>query len=80
MFDQEADECLEGVTVTATNNVTGEKLKATTDGYGDFWLKDLKNGTYTLFVEKSGYLAQKVGPVDVSKKDMNIGDIAMWKA
>ena len=29
VFDQEADECLEGVTVTATNNETGEKAKAT---------------------------------------------------
>ena len=27
VFDQEADECLEGVTVTATNNVTGEKTE-----------------------------------------------------
>jgi len=80
IFDQEADECLEDVTVTATNNQTGETLSATTDSYGDFWLRDLKNGTYTLHVQKSGYLPQKVGSVDVTNKDMNVGDIAMWKA
>jgi len=80
VFDQEADECLEGVTVTATNNETGAKLTAESDSYGDFWLRNLKNGTYTLLIERSGYLAQKVGPVDVTKKDMNIGDVAMWKA
>ena len=39
VYDQEADECLEDVKVTATNNATGDKLKATTDSYGDFWLQ-----------------------------------------
>jgi hypothetical protein len=43
-------------------------------------LKDLKNGIYTLLIEKPGYLAQKFGPVDVTKKDINVGDIAIWKA
>ena len=80
IFDQEADECLGDVKVTATNNESGDSAEATTDSYGDFWLRNLKNGTYTLLIEKSGYLAQKVGPVDVTKKDMNVGDIAMWKA
>ncbi len=80
IYDQEADECLEGCTVTATNTASGATLTVMTDSYGDFWLRDLKNGTYTLLIEKSGYLAQKVGPVDVTKKDMNVGDIAMWKA
>jgi len=35
---------------------------------------------YTLFIEKPGYLAQKLGPVDVTQKDMNVGDVALWKA
>jgi tetrathionate reductase subunit B len=78
VYDKEADECLEGVTVTATD-VTGATCSASTDSYGDFWLRDLPDGTYTLLIEKAGYLAQKVA-VDVTKKDMNVGDIAMWKA
>ncbi len=69
-----------GVTVTATNNSTGEKSVAATDSYGDFWLRDLKDGVYTLLIEKPGYLTQKFGPVDVTQKDMNVGDIAIWKA
>ena len=80
IYDKEADECLEGCKVTATSNETGAAAEATTDSYGDFWLKDLKDGTYTLLIEKSGYMAAKVGPVDITKKDMNIGDVAMWKA
>jgi hypothetical protein len=33
-----------------------------------------------LLIEKPGYLAQKLGPVDVTAIDMNVGDIAIWKA
>jgi len=80
LFDQESDKCTEGATVTATNNETGEKFQARSDSYGDFWLKGLKDGIYTLLIEKPGYLSQKFGPVDVTKKDINVGDIAIWKA
>lgn len=80
LYDKEADECTEGVTVTATNTETGEKYSAETDSYGDFWLRGLANGSYTLLFEKSGYLTQKFGPVDVTKKDINVGDIELWTA
>ena len=32
---------------------------------------------YTLLIEKPGYLPQKLGPVDVTKKDLNVGDIPL---
>jgi Fe-S-cluster-containing dehydrogenase component len=79
VFDQEADECTEGAKVTATNVATGASLTTETDGYGDFWLNDLAPGEYTLIVEKAGYLPQKMGPID-ARKDINVGDIAVWKA
>ena len=41
--------------------------RPTTDSYGDFWLKDLVAGDYTLFVEKAGYLPQKMGPIDAAR-------------
>jgi len=80
VYDSEADECTEGATVTAINRETGEKVAATTDNYGDFWLKDLPDGTYTLLIEKEGYLTQKLGPVDATLEDQNLGDIVLWKA
>jgi len=80
VFDQEVDLCAGGVTVTATNQETGERAGAVTDSYGDFWLWGLKDGVYTLLLEKPGYLTQKLGPVDVTEKDINVGDIAIWKA
>ena len=64
VFDPQADECLEGATVTAQNRETGDTLTVTTDNYGDFWLKGLADGSYTLLIEKAGYLAKKLGPVD----------------
>jgi Fe-S-cluster-containing dehydrogenase component len=80
VFDPQADECLEGVAVTATNTSTGEKLTVATDNYGDFWLKGLDDGTYTLLFEMAGYLAKKVGPVDATAADQNVGDVELWKA
>ncbi len=80
VYDSEADECTEGATVTAENVQTGEKVSAVTDHYGDFWLKDLKDGAYTLLIEKAGYLTQKLGPIDADQKDQNVGDVVMWKA
>ena len=79
LYDSEADECAEGVKVTATCTGCGDVATAETDSYGDFWLRNLKECEYTLLFEKDGYLPQKFGPVDVTEKDINIGDIALWK-
>ena len=79
VFDQEADESTQGATVTATNTQTGETVSTTTDHYGDFWLKDLLDGSYTLLIEKAGYLTQKLGPFDATQKDVNVGGIGMWR-
>ena len=59
---------------------TGEKLTVTTDNYGDFWLRDLPDGAYTLLIEKPGYLAKKLGPIDATSLDQNVGDVELWKA
>ncbi len=40
---------------------------------------NLKDGKYNLLIEKKGYLTQKFGPVDLTTKDVNMGDIALWK-
>jgi Fe-S-cluster-containing dehydrogenase component len=80
VYDPQADECLEGASVTATDNGTGEKLTVTTDNYGDFWLKGLADGSYTLLIEKAGYLPKKLGPIDATSADQNVGDVELWKA
>jgi Fe-S-cluster-containing dehydrogenase component len=79
VYDSEADQCTEGATVTATHLKTQKKTATTTDNYGDFWLKDLEDGSYTILIEKEGYLTQKLGPIDATAKDQNLGDIVLWK-
>ena len=79
VYDQVADECTEGALVTATNTGTGETTSVATDQYGDFWLKNLADGTYAVLVEKQGYLTLKLGPIDATSADQNLGDIALWK-
>ena len=79
LYDKEADECSEGVKVTAICAISGNKFTDETDSYGDFWIRGLRGGKYTLLFEKKGYLPQKFGPVDVTEKDINIGDVILWK-
>jgi Fe-S-cluster-containing dehydrogenase component len=79
VFEPEVDECTEGAKVTAMKIGNGKAYEAVTDSYGDFWLRDVEPGEYTVLVEKQGYLPQKMGPVDANK-DINVGDIAVWKA
>jgi tetrathionate reductase subunit B len=80
VYDSEADECTEGATVTATNVLTGEQMSAQSDNYGDFWLKNLEDGSYSVKIEKDGYLTLDLGPIDASRTDQNLGDIVMRKA
>ena len=46
----------------------GKVYEAVTDSYGDFWLRDVEPGEYTVLVEKEGYLPQKMGPVDATRR------------
>ena len=79
IFEPDVDECTEGARVTAQKvGGLGMVYEAVTDSYGDFWLRDVEPGAYTVLVEKDGYLPQKMGPVDATA-DINVGDIAVWK-
>ena len=80
VFEPDVDECTEDAKVTATKvGGLGTVYEAATDSYGDFWLRDVEPGEYTLLVEKDGYVPQKMGAVDAST-DVNVGDIAVWRA
>jgi tetrathionate reductase subunit B len=79
VYDKEADLCLEGATVTATDTATGATLTVSTDNYGDFWFKGLSDGTYTLTLSMQGYLPRKLGPIDARAADQNVGDVELWK-
>lgn len=80
VYDPEADRCLDGAAVSAQSPETGATFTATTDNYGDFWLKGLPDGIYVLTIEKEGYLTKKLGPIDARTVDQNVGDVELWKA
>jgi tetrathionate reductase subunit B len=77
VFDPEADECLEGATVTLTS-ASGKKSTLKTDNFGDFWFESMEPGTYSRMVEKGGYLPRKVDAVNFGK-DINVGDIELYR-
>ncbi len=79
VYDPEEDECLEGATVTLKNLKTGKKSSLKTDNFGDFWFERQEPGTYSLAVEKKGYLHRSIDSIDASK-DVNVGDIELYKA
>ena len=78
VYDPEEDECLEGATVTLKNAKGVKKATLKTDNFGDFWFERLEPGTYSLVVEKEGYLPRKVESIDASK-DVNVGDLELYK-
>ncbi len=79
VYDPAEDRCTLGAKVTATNLATGAVETVETDSYGDFWFNKLEKGEYSVLIEKDGYRDQFISPVDVSEKDLNIGDIKMFK-
>ena len=77
VYDPEADECLEGATVTLKDE-KGKKVAATkTDNFGDFWFEGLKVGKYSVAVDKTGYLPRAMEAS--TEKDNNLGDIELYK-
>jgi tetrathionate reductase subunit B len=77
VYDPEADECLEGATVTLIG-AKGKKSTLKTDNFGDFWFERQEPGKYSLEVSMKGYLTRKLEDIDASK-DINVGDITLYK-
>jgi tetrathionate reductase subunit B len=79
VYDSQKNECVGEATVTLTDIKGGEKLTTKTDSYGDFWFKELKDGNYSLLIEKGGYHSHMMGPVNAFEKDVNVGTISIFK-
>lgn len=76
VWDPEADECLEGATVTLTNLESKTTSSLKTDFFGDFWFERQDPGQYSLRIEKDAYVAKTVEPIDASK-DVNVREIEL---
>lgn len=58
--------CLADVVIEATHQVTGQVFGAVTDEFGDFWLKGLEPGFYTVAFMKDGYAPKTLSNVDAN--------------
>lgn len=73
VYDPNAKEIIEGATCTLASE--DDTFSTETDHYGDFWLRDLPEGDFTLTIEADG----KSKKLEVSTKtsDIGLGDIAL---
>ncbi|MEM4450180.1 MAG: 4Fe-4S dicluster domain-containing protein [Nitrososphaerota archaeon] len=79
VYDPEADEVIEGASVTAVDLSSGATFSTTTDEFGDFWLKNLEwNKVYQLTIVKEGYYPKVLGAVSTTR-DTNLGPIPLNK-
>ena len=78
VWDEEADEVLEGVKVTLAMS-DGSVVEGVTNDWGDFWFRKLAPGDYTVRIEAEGY--QPVDPISVKlDKSLNLGDFPLRRA
>lgn len=73
VFDPEAMEIVEGAKVVATG--AAGTFEATTNSWGDFWLKELPAAEWTLTIEKDGKKVEMA--VSTVEKDQGLADIAL---
>lgn len=76
LYDPVEKEVVIGATCTLTDQAGGSPLTATTDGFGDFWFKDLHEGTFALKIEAQGFPGKQIDTIAVVK-DVNLGDIPL---
>jgi tetrathionate reductase subunit B len=79
VYDPVAKEVIIGATCT----LTGPKAKvytAKTDAFGDFWFKNLADGSYKLTIDAKGFAPKDYAKLSTADKDINLGDIPLAKA
>jgi Fe-S-cluster-containing dehydrogenase component len=73
VYDPKANEVIIGAKVTLQGSAGN--FAATTNNYGDFWLRDLPDADFQLKIESGG--KTKVMEVSTKLKDIGLGDIAL---
>ncbi len=85
VYDYEADEVIEGARVTlrlcvgtpGSGSTKDAELTVATDEFGNFLVDAPERGTYRLSIEKEGYIAKELGPVEIGDGS-NLRDFAMF--
>ena len=76
LFDPVSQEVIVGARATLLDAAGELVLGGETDGFGDFWLKGLDEGAYTLRLDADGY-ETCVQEVVVGPESVNVGDVPL---
>jgi tetrathionate reductase subunit B len=76
VYQVAAKEIVEGAICTLTALASAEKQTVATDGWGDFWFRDLPVGQFRLEIEAQGFKPVVFAAID-TRKDLNLGDIPL---
>lgn len=76
VYDPSKKEVVIGATCSLTDSAGGTPITATTDGFGDFWFKNLAQGVYALKIDAQGLPSKQIDKISVAK-DVNLGDIPL---
>ena len=76
VYDPVEKEIVRGARCTLVDAKTGEQWIVETDGFGDFWFKDLAEGAFSLTIEAEGFAPLRYPSLDTSD-DINLGEIAL---
>lgn len=76
VFDLHTGASVEGARVVACGPVTGVRVEALTNNYGDFEAADLKPGFYEISISAEGYYPKTINRCD-AREPINLGEIAL---
>ena len=77
VYDPVEKEIVEGARCTLVDDGRrASNASWQTDGFGDFWFKDLEERTYSLTIEAEGFAPVQYPSLDTSD-DINLGEIAL---
>ena len=76
VYDPIEKEVVVGATCTATPAGGGDVVAVDTDAFGDFWLKGLAIGEYTVSIDADGFATKTFDAVS-TEKDVNLGDVPL---
>ena len=75
VIDPNAEEVISGATCTLTDTASGETFTASTDGFGDFWFENIKEGSFSLQIQGDGK-TKTIEHID-SRNSVNLGSIPL---
>jgi tetrathionate reductase subunit B len=76
VYDPVQKEIIKEAVCTLTTRGNSRQYQVKTDGFGDFWFKNLAEGEYALEIEAKGFQSKSFQDLN-ARADINLGDIPL---